>query len=214
MQSDRISRVEERVYRHWYEDGLGELTGGGLFLLFAFYFGGHAWLEKGDSTGRLFLNGGLIVLLVGGVLATRWLLGVMKAHFTYPRTGYVELNSPERVSLNRAVTALVGIIGTVLVFLLAEMVGSYSWAPAAVGLLFGIVYLLIAIKAGGLRRFYFLSAFSVLLGFGLWFSQYLVTFNLALFYSILGLLSMISGGVTLARFLKEHPMPAELEDEQ
>jgi len=213
MQSDHISRVEERVYRHWYEDGLGELTGGGLFLLFAFYFGGHAWLEKGNSMGRLFLNGGLIVLLIGGVLATRWLLATMKAHFTYPRTGYVELNSPERVSLNRAVTAVVGVVATVFVFLLGQMLGSFSWAPVVVGLLFGIVYLLIAVKSGGVKRFYFLSAFSALLGFGLWFSLLIVTFNLALFYSVLGLVSIISGGITLVRFLKENPMPTELEDE-
>ena len=214
MQSDRILRVEERVYRHWYEDGLGELTSGGLLLLFAFYFGGHAWLEKGSLTGRLLLDGGLIVLLICGILTTRWLLGTMKAHLTYPRTGYVELNSQERVSLNRALTTLVGMVGAVLVFLLGKAAGSYSWAPIAVGLLFGIVYLLVAIKSGGLRRFYFLSAFSVLLGLGLWFSLLLVTFNLALFYTVLGLLSMISGGITLARFLKEHPIPAESDDEQ
>jgi hypothetical protein len=30
---------------------------------------------------------------------------------------------------------------------------------------------------------------------------------------VLGFASIISGGVTLARFLREHPMPAELEDE-
>jgi len=213
MQSDQISRVEERVYRHWYEDGLGELTGGGLFLLFAFYFGGHAWLEKGNAMGRLFLNIGLILLLIFGVLVTRWLLGVMKAHFTYPRTGYVELISPKRVSGQRALTAFIGVIGAVLLFLSGQVAGSYRWSPPVVGLLFGIVYLLIAVKAGGLRRFYFLSAFSLFLGFGLWFSQYLVTFNLALFYIVLGFASIISGGVTLARFLREHPMPAELDDE-
>jgi hypothetical protein len=214
MQSDSISRVEERVYRHWYEDGLGELTSGGLFLLFAFYFGGHVWLEKGNPTGRLLLDGGLILLLIFGILATRWLLGVMKAHLTYPRTGYVELNSPERISFNRALTTLVGLVGAVLVFFWGKTAGSYSWAPAAIGLLFGIVYLIVAIKSGGLRRFYLLAAFSAVLGFGLWFSLLLVTFNLALFYVVLGLLSMISGGVTLARFLKEHPIPVEADDGQ
>ena len=177
-------------------------------------FGGHAWLEKGSLTGRLLLDGGLILLLIFGVLATRWLLGVMKAHLTYPRTGYVELNSPERISLNRALTTLVGMVGAVLMFFLGKTAGSYSWAAAVVGLLFGVVYLLIAIKSGGLKRFYLLAAFSVILGFGLWFSLLLVTFNLALFYIVLGLLSMISGGVSLARFLKEHPIPAESDDEQ
>jgi hypothetical protein len=86
---NNFSEVEQRVKRYWFKDGLGELVGGGMILLIGLYFAGQEGLPEG-SVGRTLLQSSLVLLVIGGALATRWLVNSLKTRLTYPRTGYVE----------------------------------------------------------------------------------------------------------------------------
>ena len=52
MQSN-VSNVEQRVKRYWYTDGIGELIGGGMFILLGFYFAAQQYLGENSLWGGL-----------------------------------------------------------------------------------------------------------------------------------------------------------------
>src|SRR5512134_901672 len=88
MQSN-LSDVEQRVKRYWYTDGIGELTGGGMFILLGIYFALQEFLGQ-NSMISIILQSSLVLLMIGGAFISRRLVNALKVRLTYPRTGYVE----------------------------------------------------------------------------------------------------------------------------
>ncbi|HEX5941773.1 MAG TPA: hypothetical protein VFY66_05815, partial [Anaerolineales bacterium] len=84
-----ISDVEQRVKRYWYTDGIGELIGGGMFILLGIYFALQGFLGQNSTLGGI-LQVSLILVMIGGSVISRKLINVLKTRLTYPRTGYVE----------------------------------------------------------------------------------------------------------------------------
>ena len=206
---NRMSDVEGRVKRYWFKDGIGEHAGGGLFLLIGLYFAGHEWLPP-NSTLRTLLDSSLAILLVGGVFVTRWLINLLKARLTYPRTGYVEYNpSAKNSGARRIWTAIIAISVSMLLVLVGRFVGSFNWLPGFTGLIVGVALFIARARANGLERFYLLAAFSIIIGFGLSFSGLPTGYSLGFLYGLIGVASMLSGGVVLVRYLRENPMPEE-----
>ncbi|HLA87150.1 MAG TPA: hypothetical protein VJL10_03950, partial [Anaerolineales bacterium] len=62
---DETSQIEQRVKRYWYSDGIGELMGGGMFLLLGLYFSAQQYLDGQSFVGGL-LQAGFLVILIGG----------------------------------------------------------------------------------------------------------------------------------------------------
>jgi hypothetical protein len=209
---NNLSQVEQRVKQYWFKDGLGELVGGGMILLVGLYFAGQEWLPQG-SMGRTLLQSSLALLVIGGAVATRWLVNVMKTRLTYPRTGYVEYqpgvkNTPSR----RMFTAGIAISVSALLVFFGRFSGSFNWLPGFTGLVFGAAFILLRTRANGVGRFYVLATFCVIWGMGLSFISLPMGYSLGLFYGLAGIAAMLSGGITLLRYLRDNPFPRETDN--
>jgi hypothetical protein len=204
-----LSEVELRVKRYWYTDGIGELIGGGMFVLLGLYFGIQEYLG-GHSLVSMILQSSLVLIMLGGIFGVRWLVNTLKIRLTYPRTGYVEYRVNEQETKRRryVVMAIAMMIAFASIVVVKYIRGLDSMVLVT-GILVGVVFIALRGKSSGLTRFYILGGFSFLLGIGLSFSGLPEAYNLALFYSLLGIVIMISGGLTLRRYLLENPFPAE-----
>jgi hypothetical protein len=207
-----FSDVEQRVKRYWFKDGIGELAGGGLFVVLGLFFAGNEWLPP-NSLARTLLDSSLILVLIGGIFITRWFINILKTHLTYPRTGYVEYypsrkNTPSR----RTLTAVIAMGVSILMVLFGRVTGSFNWIPGFTGLAVGVILIMTQAQSGG-RKFYVLGFFSIILGLTLSFGILSEAYSLGLFYGLTGVAAMVSGGLTLARYLHENPMPTEKNNE-
>jgi hypothetical protein len=206
---NNLTDVEQRVKRYWFKDGLGELVGGGMMLLIGLFFAGQKWLPQG-SMGRTLLQSSLTVLLIGGALAMRWLVNKLKTRLTYPRTGYVEYEpGPKNTPSRRVFMAGIAISVSALLVIFGRSFGSFNWLPGFTGLLFGVVFIILRARSNGVGRFYVLGTFCVILGMALSFSGLPMGYSLGLFYGLTGIVSMVSGGMTLISYLRENPLPDE-----
>src|SRR5512138_856027 len=93
--NNNFSDVEQRVKRYWYTDGIGELIGGGMFLLLGLYFSLQQYFGDRSLVGAL-LQSGLVLFLIVAIFFGRRLINALKARLTYPRTGYVEYQAIEK----------------------------------------------------------------------------------------------------------------------
>jgi hypothetical protein len=210
---NNLTDVEQRVKRYWFKDGLGELVGGGMMLLIGLFFAGQKWLPEG-SMGRTLLQSSLTLLLIAGALAMRWLVNTLKTRFTYPRTGYVEYEpGPKNTPSRRVFTAGIAISVSALLVIFGRSFGSFNWLPGFTGLLFGVVFIILRARSNGVGRFYVLGTFCVILGMALSFSGLPMGYSLGLFYGLTGIVSMVSGGITLISYLRENPLPDESKHE-
>jgi hypothetical protein len=213
MQQD-FHQVEQRVRRYWYSDGIGELIAGGMFILLGAYFALQEYLGE-DSPLTAILQASLVLLFIGGAVAARWLVNSMKTRLTYPRTGYVEYRAPERNPRVRGIVVLaVGMVVAVSAVVIARLLGSPDLIVAMTGILFGAVLAATAGRSTGLARFYVLGAISFTLGVALSFSMLPQGYALGLFYGLMGVAVLISGGLVLRRYLSENPLPAEAPHER
>ena len=209
---NNLSQVEQRVKQYWFKDGLGELVGGGMILLVGLYFAGQEWLPEG-SMGRTLLQSSLALLVIGGAVGTRWLVNMMKTRLTYPRTGYVEYqpgvkNTPSR----RMFTAGIAISVSALLVFIGRFSGSFNWLPGFTGLVFGAAFIMLRARSNGIGRFYVLGTFCVIWGVALSFIDLPMGYSLGLFYGVAGIASMLSGGITLLRYLRDNPFPGETDN--
>jgi hypothetical protein len=184
-----------------------------MVFLIGLYFAGQEWLPEG-SLGRGLLQSSLALLIIGGAFVTRWLINLIKARLTYPRTGYVEYqpgakNTPSR----RFFTAGIAMSISALAVFFGRFFGSFNWLPGFTGLVFGAAFMLLRARANGVGRFYVLGTFCIILGMALSFASLPMGYSLGLFYGLTGLVSMFSGGITLLRYLHENPLPAETDNE-
>ena len=207
-----FSDVEQRVKRYWFKDGIGELAGGGLFLVIGLYFAGHEWMPP-NSLARTLLDSSLVIVLIGGIFVTRWLINLLKIRLTYPRTGYVEYIPSQKYTRSRRIlTAAIAMGVSMLLALFGQLIGSFNWISAFTGLAVGVVFIMTKAR-GGEGRFYILGGLSIVLGVALAFIELSESYSLGLFYGSMGVAAMISGGLTLARYLRENPMPKEESNE-
>jgi hypothetical protein len=207
-----FSEVEQRVKRYWFKDGIGELSGGGLFVVLGLFFAGNECLPP-NSLSRTLLDSSLILVLISGVFIARWFINLLKTRLTYPRTGYVEYppskkNTPSR----RILTAVIAMSVSILMILFGRATGSFNWIPGFTGIAVGVILIMTQAQGGGMR-FYILGGLSIILGLTFSFSSLSEAYSLGLFYGLTGASAMISGWVTLARYLRENPMPVEKNNE-
>lgn len=202
---NNLSDVERRVRRYWYTDGIGELIGGGMFILLGTYFALQEFLGRNSMVSGI-LQASLILVLIGGMAISRWLVTTLKTRLTYPRTGYVEYEVDERrMKSRRFWVILLAFTMSVLTVVFARLFQFFDSIVAVTGVAVGLILLILRAKASGLARFYALGAVSVLLGLALSVSGLPGGYSLGLFYGLLGSAVAISGGLTLRRYLQENP---------
>jgi hypothetical protein len=205
--------IQQRVRRYWFKDGIGEIVVGSLFLLLALYFAGHRWLPA-DSNAPMMLDGSLLLILILGIFTTRRLINIFKMHITYPRTGYVEYYPDKEGLLPTQIFIFFIAIGFIfLLVVFGRWVGSFIWLPGFIGALISIILIVIRTRAIDLNRFYYLAAASLFLGLASSFSGLPAHYSISLFYALFGIVLMIWGGATLAKYLHENPLADEGTDE-
>jgi hypothetical protein len=207
--TNNFSDVEQRVKRYWYIDGIGELLGGGVFLLLGLYFSVQQYFGDQSLVGVI-LQSSFAFILIGSMLIGTRLINVLKTRLTYPRTGYVEYPTTEKNAMGRRVLA--GLIAmTVAVFsvVIARRINTIDSMVAVTGVLVAVILLVKQAWSSKLYRFYFLGAASLILGIVLSVSGLPRGYNLGAFYGLMGTAFLISGGLTLQRYLQENPMPVE-----
>ena len=206
---DNFSEVEQRVKRYWFSDGIGELAGGGMFLLLAAYFGISQFLGENNLLSVV-LQGSLVLVMIGGIFIVRRLVTALKTRLTYPRTGYVEYRVDKNTALrSRTLAMAFAMVMAFLMVLLARSIRIVDSTVLVTGIVVGAVFVLLRGKSYGVKRFYSLGAVSVVVGTVLSFSKLPNAYALAVFYGLMGLVVMISGGWVLFRYLRENPLPTE-----
>ena len=211
MQSN-LSDVEQRVKRYWYTDGIGELIGGGMFILLGLYFALPEILGQNSMMGAI-LQVSLILVMIGGMAIGRWLVTTLKTRLTYPRTGYVEYEVNERNRKSRRIwVAILAFAISALTMVFVRLFQSFDSILAVTGVAVGLILMILRAKSSGLARFYVLGAISILLGLALSVSRLPNGYSLGLFYGLMGVSFMLSGGLVLRRYLEENPLPAERQN--
>ena len=209
MDKDDMKQVERRVKRYWYTDGIAEISSGGLFILLGLYFGVQGYFGEA-SLVSIILQVSMVLLMVGGIFGVRWLVNTLKSRLTYPRTGYVEYRVNEKgVRTRRYVVAGVAMIIAIASIVLVDYIRSLDSMVLISGLLVGVIFIALRGKSSGLKRFYALGGFAIMLGVVLAFSELSQAYNLALFYGLIGVAILVSGGLVLRNYLTENPLLSE-----
>jgi hypothetical protein len=196
--ANEIDKTILRTRQYWYEDGLTELAFGVACLLLALYFYLQV-ITPVESMLSNMLNSGMVLFFIAVTLLIRYLVNQAKIRLTFPRTGYVSY--PKSNGKQRWLAAgLAMLIAVILGFMTVNEPGSLAWMPAVTGLLIGAALLFFAYRLG-LLRFYLLSLAAILIGPGLSLAGIGNLPGLAWFYALLGLVILISGGLTLRSYL-------------
>lgn len=209
---NNFSDVEQRIKRYWYTDGIGELIGGGMLILLGIYFGLQEFLGQDSMLGGI-LQVSLILVMIGGMAIGRRLVSTLKTRLTYPRTGYVEYQVDEHKIKSRQIwVAILAFTISALTMIFIRLFQSFDSIVAVTGIAVGLILIILRAKASGLSRFYILGVISVLLGLTLSVSRLPNGYSLGLFYGLMGVCFIISGGLTLRRYLEENPLPVEQQN--
>lgn len=200
--NENIDQVAQRTRQYWFSDCIVELSVGSLFLVLGIYF----YLQSTLSPGSLFLISlqvGFVFLLIGAIYLSRYLITRFKSRLTTPRTGYVSYKraSKKQRIVSIVIVCLIAVINAAL-FLTTPL--SLNWVPAITGIIVGSLWLISALRVG-LFRFYLQSILAYLLGVIVPLTNLEIYQSLALFYGILGSVLILSGGFTLAVYLRKNP---------
>jgi hypothetical protein len=205
---DALSDAKARVHRYWNIDGLHEIAISVLFLLTA------AWVWAGDlpSLGRVWkaaLSVTFPLMLCGGILAEGKVVHAIRLRMTYRRTGFVEFRQPSRQL--RAGSGVAGSVAAVLLVILItrnNAANIESWWVPGMGALVGFFSGWLGLTQGP-RRFLLVAAVSVITGGAIGYAGYEMNTGMALYYLVMAVTLLLSGGVTLWHYLRVSPAPGE-----
>lgn len=200
--NDDMNQVVKRTRQYWFSDGIVELSIGGLFVILGVYFYLQSILVPG-SLALLALQIGFLFVLIGLTFISRFLINKIKTRLTTPRTGYVSYKpASKKQRITSLVIVLLIALANVILFLSTPL--SMNWIPTITGVLVGTLWLISAFRVS-LLRFYLQAILAFLLGGTLSLANLELYQSLALFYGILGVILSLSGGITLARYLRQNP---------
>lgn len=206
-----LDAIIRQTRRYWYVDGLAEITVGLIFIVLSGYFFAQARI-KTISVNPVLAN--LVLLAV--FLLVAWLfrgaLQAVKARITYPRTGYVAFPAHHGQPLWQRYGLLIWLI-LVSVSLIALASRSHSfpaWEPLLMGAIGGITMLAVSYRFG-LLRLAVLACALVLVGGVVAYVNPGESLALLLSSLMDGVCFIISGGITLVRYLLNNPRATEAD---
>ena len=208
--NDPLVNAERTARRYWNVDGLAEIYTGCFFLLVPLlnFLGQHASIAAGW-------------LALGGLATLTWRGGqpviiVLRRRLTYPRTGYVSFRRPRRGTGAPGIALILVALLAIFVFmaLTTDWLGGLT---AISGLAIGVLNIHLG-RMMRLPRFYFLGGLSIAAGavlglaeprFVIWFPIEGAAEVFAYLAGIIGAGYLITGGITLWKYLRENPAPSQ-----
>ncbi len=207
MQQDPLVDAQIRSARYWNVDGLSEIAQGIWVLLIALCLYGMAHTSRG-SLGRVISVLVFAFGLPAALFLSRRVLVAVRRRFTYRRTGFVEYRPDRRALVFGAGLAIAGAIVLLLLILMAR---GMNWIPYLF-VLQGLVPGVLTIYLGrllGLIRFQVTGAVYIVLGAAVALAAPGLTEGMMAFWSGIGVLYLLSGGLTFWRYTRLHPNVAE-----
>ena len=218
---DEITQRQLRTIRYDYVDGTPDLAFGGLFLLMTIIY---AILAAFPGLSNSTFSSIIIwAVFGGGGFLIGWLPQRLKERVTYARTGYVAYRRQGRPikpwarwTIRIGVPILV-IVLLALMFLNRQKFPAQSQDvnylnPGLLGIMFSGILAMIGWKIA-LPRYYLIAAITLLTSIVLLFSGPGGNPGLAMLCGAMSLVLFASGGITLWRYLRRNPLPAESPDE-
>jgi hypothetical protein len=215
---DNFSEIARRTRRWKFEDGTTELMLGGIFFWASMYF--LLQLIPGLSPVLIF------VILVAGFIATILVTDILKRRYVYPRSGYVRYqeDAPRGIWKTLTLAAFVGLLVAALLCLalIYDNEHALAWITTFLPIFIGLIWL-IANFYYKISRLGFLGSLSVV--FGIVISplvlgsqttsgDFIVGVLLGLYFLVMAVSLLLSGGLTFRVYLRRTPPPIEAPDEQ
>ena len=194
---------KHRSQRHWTIDGLPELMMGLLWVLW-----GGAWLF-GHSLPRgpvfnMYWAFTPALLALSGVAAV-WATKKLKAHITFPRTGYIEWHSPTRTQRLTAAAVAVGSASLLVVLISNSRTEQVEQLAApAIAVILSLAFVVAAISQ---KAPHLLALAGVALILALVFGAVATGWNAVNWLLIgMGATTALLGVVRLGLFIRSHPV--------
>lgn len=199
--SNNLDKLTKRPIQYWFEDGIGELVTGGLFLLIGIYLVLQTMLTQ--SFWRAVVSILSVFFISGGVILGRMLIAKLKERLVYPRTGYVSYPTrPSKAKL--AVTIGTTIAIALVVITIGNLDTTFNWTTLVIGAICGALILFQAYQTG-LYRLYIEAALAVLIGVTIGSLVPESMLSSGLFFVIYGLVMMFAGGCALRSYFQKAP---------
>lgn len=211
--SDSLQNNLNRPQRYWYVDGLAEMAGGAVIFLLGALYAIAGLLPQGLARGFL-LGIGQPAIILGAAWLARRVVRSAKECLTYPRTGYVQYPQPRgsrrwsRIFLVAFVACTISVLTALVARGLPE-----SILPSFTGAMLALAIGYLGARIG-LKRFYAVAAFSLILGALVSWQNPPEPWPYALLFGLEGLAWLICGALVLAHYLRTtRPLDAEELDE-
>lgn len=206
-----IEKLMQRTRRYWYEDGLWEITAGGLFLLLGALFYAQARTPQGSPLSVIYAFAPILLIVLVYTLGMRLIERVRSRH-VWPRMGYVKPSRRAYWPFSRVIGLVVAALLVLGFFILStardEWLSTLWGLGSALVLVFGARFL-------GLKRWYVLAAWTLLAGLGASLSPLSWMASGALFWLALGLGCLACGLYALRRYrrlLAELPQGGDADE--
>jgi hypothetical protein len=197
----KVDEYVRRTYRYFYDDGLVEIGIGLLMVVVGSVL--FSWPSVNSlATRTIILSVALPALALGGAAMIRRLIRKAKEQVTYKRTGYASFRQGEPAG-SRWFPLLAALILFGIVFFLPETFMRMHFAVAY----FSAASLLYLGYRLELRRFFAVGAATFLIGVAVTITVANETAGTGLALGGAGLLLLLSGVLTLIRYLRQHPQP-------
>jgi hypothetical protein len=201
MQSNdvNINKLTKRPIQYWFEDGIGEFVMGALYFLIGINFYLQATITSPQIKAILSLVS--VFIIGGGVIITRKLIGRIKEHIIYPRTGYVSYpKRPRKTKIAILIVSLVAV--AVITIFLGKSSNSFDWTSIVISVICGGLMLYQAVQTGVFRLFVE-SILAILIGIVIAFLNMGGMFSSGIFFISFSMVLMISGGCAFVYYLKK-----------
>lgn len=204
MQQDPLVDAQIRSARYWNVDGLSEIAIGLQVLLVPLFLYGVAHTSRG-SAGRVFVVLAFALGLPAAMFLSRRVLIAIRRRTTYPRTGFVAYRRQRSpwgfgVALSVALLVLFLVLKSTSPNWVTYLFLVQGLVPGALTMYFGRVVRVI--------RFQVIGALYAVFGVAVALAAPGLTLGMALFWSGVGALYLISGGMTYWRYVRLHPYAA------
>ena len=203
-----IENILNRAYAHWIKDGIIEIWIGILFtgvgiLRAIIHFAG----EK--SATYYWLSAGLLVFMLGVAGGGTYVVKLLKARITYPRTGYTAFKpysfNYKSILAILALFIIAGIFGGTLGWLSnqpdQQKMGVF--VPIVMGIYWALAFTYAAHRLG-VKRLYYLAVIFVVIGLAIGALGVGVVLGVSFFYLSIGLALVVTGCVALVQYLRSH----------